>query len=175
MNVPPVEIVRHFLRLEATRKKYSDRSGELLAWCSLPDSEVMAKARQFTKERYDVNPALLYTVGIGEDNRHTSVKSWTRERVQCREIYTCGISSSMRPDIDSVRGNLIEFALQSASKYPEFRPLSNLSDATSIVILVHHRRDDRAGDYEVIDGVHRLVALCRAGIQDVEAYVAHMR
>jgi len=174
MSITLTKIVRHFLRLEAESNKYSDRKDELLAWCELPDPELITKARKFAEDRDDVNPTLLYTVGIRNDTRNNRVASWTHERVLCRDVYTCGISSSMQPDIDAVRGNLLAFASHSASKYPEFRPLSGLSEMSGIVILVDHRRVDRDGEYEVIDGVHRLVAFCRAGYQDVEAYVAHM-
>jgi ParB/Sulfiredoxin domain len=169
------EVVRHFLRLEATRTEFADRKDELLAWCGLPDAEVICKARQFAEERDDVNPVLVYTVGVRDDSRYLRVASWTRERVRCRDIYTCGISPCMRDDINAVGGNLLAFALQSSGKYPEFRPLGELSDVSRILIVVHHSRDDRHGEYEIIDGAHRAVAFCRARIDDVDAYVAHMR
>ena len=175
MSIAPAEVVRHFLRLEAKRPKYSDKEEEILAWCKLSDSEVMERARHWGEQRDDVNPALVYTVGIGNDARNSRVASWTRERIQCGDIFTCGMSSCMRPDIDAVRGNLSAFALSSAKKYPEFRPLSELCDMQRIVILVAHRQDGRDGNYEAIDGVHRLVAFCCSGIQEVEAYVAHIQ
>jgi hypothetical protein len=175
MIVSRADVVRYFLRLEATRPKYAERKRELLAWCELSDSEVLAKAAHFAEERDDVNPALVYTVGVRNDVRHTGVASWTRERVRCMDIYTCGISSCMRDDIDAVRGNVAAFASQSSSKYPEFRPVAKLSEISSRIILVHHQRPHRNGQYEAVDGVHRLVALCCAGVQDVEAYVAHLQ
>ncbi len=171
--VKPAEVVRHFLRLEATHPKYAGRQDELLAWCKLSDAEVLDRVRGFAGERDDINPALVYTVGVRNDTRHSQVSTWTRERVMCEDIYTCGISSCMRTDIDAVRGNLLEFSY-CCNKYPEFRPLLPLTEISSIVILVDHQKPDRNGQYEVIDGVHRLAALCCAGIQDVEAYVAHM-
>jgi ParB-like nuclease domain len=175
MTIAAAEVVRHFLRLEAGRSKFANRKDELFSWCELSDSEVMAKARRFAEERDDVNPVLVFTVGARGDDHSSRVASWTRERIKCRDIFTSGISSRMRPDIDAVRGNMLAFALGPAMKYSEFRPLSPLCDISSIVILVAHRRQTRDGQYEVIDGAHRLVALCRAGAEEVDAYVAHMQ
>jgi hypothetical protein len=132
------------------------------------------KARGFAKERDDVNPALVYTVGIRKDDRNTRVASWTRERIKCRDVFTSGISSRMRSDIEAVKGNIFAFAQGPASKYSEFRPLAALCKITSIVIVVAHRVQGKDGEYEAIDGAHRLVALCRAGYQEVDAYVAHI-
>jgi ParB-like chromosome segregation protein Spo0J len=50
-----------------------------------------------------------------------------------------------------------------------------LCEITSIVIVVAHRVPGMDGGYETIDGAHRLVAFCRAGIEEVDAYVAHMQ
>jgi hypothetical protein len=174
MAIAPAEVVRHFLRLEAQRSKYSGRKDELLSWCELPDSEVLEKAKGFAEERDDVNPVLVYTIGIRKDDRNERVASWTRERIKCRDVFTSGISSRMRSDIDAVRGNIFAFAQGPASKYSEFRPLAALCEITSTVIVVAHRVEGKDGEYEAIDGAHRLVALCRAGVQEVDAYVAHM-
>ena len=81
----------------------------------------------------------------------------------------------MRTDLDAVNGNLFAFAQGQASQYPEFTPLTALCEISKIVVVVAHRVQGRNGDFEAIDGAHRLVALCRAGIQEVDAYVAHMR
>jgi len=175
MSIAPAEVVRHFLRLEATRSKYSNRKEELLAWCGLSDSEMMVNVRRFAGERDDVNPVLVYTVGVRGDDRSSQVAGWTRGRIKCGDIFAPHISSQMQPDIDEVRGNILAFAKGLASKYSEFRPLAALCEDTSILIVVAHRVPSKDGEYEVIDGVHRLVALCRAGIQEVEAYVAHMK
>jgi hypothetical protein len=171
----PAEVVRHFLKVEATRPKFSHRKNELLSWCELPEPEVMVNGRRFAEEREDVNPALVYTVGTPKDDRSSQVAFWSREWIQCRDIFAWSISPRMQSDIDRVRGNILAFALGPAKAYSEFRPLSSLSDLSSIVILVAHGGRDRDGKYEVVDGAHRLVALCRAEVKEVEAYVAHMR
>ena len=180
MSIAAAEIVRHFLRLEARRSKYSNRKDELLGWCQLSDSEVMVNARGFAKKRIDVNPddvnpVWVYTVGVGGDDRSSQVAAWSRERIRCGDIFAPRISSQMQPDIDEVRGNILAFAQGPASKYSEFRPLAALCEVTGILIVVAQRLQGKDGEYEVIDGVHRLVALCRAGIQEVEAYVAHIK
>ena len=173
-EITTMEVVRHFLRVEATRPKFAAQREELLACCELPDSEILAVAKRFSEERDDLNPVFAYAVGRADDGRHKNVTGWTRQRVRCRDIYTCGISPEMLPDIHAVRGNIPEFALKFAGKYPEFQPLSELDELLTVVILVHHRQGGWSGDYEVLDGAHRLVALCRAGIEEVEAYVAQL-
>jgi ParB-like nuclease domain len=177
MNVSKANVVRHFLRLEAIRPQYSARKTEILQWCELPDSELLTQARGFGEERRkllgEINPVFVYTVGVANDNRYTCVSSWSRSRILCKNIYVFSISPAMSSDLDAVRGNVLQFALNSAAKYREFRPLSTLSDDLGTLIVVAQQRPNRDGVYELIDGAHRLVALCRAAVEDVEAYVAH--
>jgi hypothetical protein len=175
MSIAPAEVVRHFLRLEARRPKYSDRRDELLAWCELSDSAVMMNATRFANERDDVNPVFVYTGGITGDDRSSRVAAWSRERIKCGDIFAPSISPQMQDDINEVRGNILAFAQGPATKYSEFRPLVALCEVTGILIVVGHRVQGMVGEYEIIDGVHRLVALCRARIQETEAYVAHIK
>ena len=174
MIINPAEVVRHFLKLEATRRNYSDRKDELLSWCTLSNSEVMAKARDFAVQRDDRNPVSVYTIGLPGDDRHTRVANWTLERINCREIFSSGIAGNMEADINAVKGNLYDFANGPANKYDEFRPLGPLCEITGRVIVVAKQVEGRKGKYEAIDGSHRLVALCRNECPDVEAFVAHM-
>jgi hypothetical protein len=177
MNVSTADVVRHFLLLEATRQRYSARKTEIVQWCELPDSELMARARTFGEERKkltgEINPAFVYTVGVASDDRHTLVRSWSRDQIPCKDIYVSDISSSMAADLDSVGGNISKFAMNSWAKYPEFRPLLMSPDRLGTLIVVAQPRPDRDGVYELIDGTHRLVALCRAGVEAVEANVGH--
>ncbi len=140
----------------------------------MEEPELRSRAERFAQERDDVNPALAYLVGTPTHDVSKRVALWTRERITCGGVFTLGISPCLLPDIEAVRGNIRAFALGSAIKYPQFRVLSQLDGIASVVILVKHRREGKDGGYELIDGAHRLVALCRAGIPEVDAYVAHM-
>jgi hypothetical protein len=177
MNVSTAEVVRDFLRLEATRQRYSARKTEIIQWCELPDRELLALARNFGEERKkltgEINPALVYTVGVASDDRHTLVRSWSHDQIPCKDIYVSDISSSMAADLHSVGGNILKFAMNSSAKYLEFRPLLTSPESLGTLIVVAQSRPDRDGVYELIDGAHRLVALCRAGVENVEAHVGH--
>ena len=140
----------------------------------MPDAELLKHARAFADERDDTNPALAYTVGSEKADYSSKIVVWKRERVSCAEIYTCGISPSMRPDIDAVSGNLREFASRFAHKYAEFPdtlPLPQGDDA--IIILIDQKKTGRTGAYELIDGAHRFIASCRRGSETIEAFVGY--
>ena len=148
---------------------------EMLSWCQKPEDELFAQVRRFADGRPDTNPLFVYTVGTKKDDRSQQVAAWIRDRIECREIYTCGMSHEMKNALDSVRGNLSDFAHQSNEIYPEIRPLSSLDASTSVIVVVGRKQWDRKGDYDVIDGAHRTIALCRAGVEVVEAFVARLR
>jgi len=133
MPISKAEVVRHFLRLEA--RKYHDRMEEMLSCCALPDEQLLRRARAFGDERDDTNPALAYTVGTAKADYSSGIVQWERCRIACAEIYTCGISPSMRPDIDAVAGNLWDFALRFAPKYAEFRDTLPLPQGDEAVII----------------------------------------
>ena len=175
MIASTTEVLAHFLRLEASRPQYTARKDEILSWCQLPDAELRERAMQFSNERPDVNPVFVWTIGTQQDDRFKCVESWRRERIKCRDAYTSGISHAMRDDLHNVRGNIKVFALGEAKNYPEFHTLSPLSQITSLVIVIAHRKPDKDGIYEVVDGAHRLVAICRAGVEEVDAFVARLR
>lgn len=174
MIVGSVDIIRHFFKVEATREKFSHLQKELLTWCELPDLQLLDKARGFADSRNDRNPVFVYTIGFESDNRHMHVASWTKERIRCGDVYTCGISPAMRGDLDSVSGNLAAFASLHAGKYREFRELGPLSEEAKVLIVVHQQKEGREGRYELIDGAHRLVGHLLAGSDEVEAFVAHL-
>jgi hypothetical protein len=172
MSIPKADVVRHFLRLEASKAKYKEKKEAMLWWCSLPDEQLLKHARAFADERDDTNPVLAYTVGTTKADYSSRIVLWERYWINCTEIYTCGISPSMRPDIDAVAGNLREFAMRFAAKYAEFADRLPLPKGDEAVIsTIAQKKHGRRGLYELVDGAHRLVALCRGGVETVEAYI----
>jgi hypothetical protein len=161
------------LRTEASRSQYSDQRLKLLDWCDKPDDELFRLTRRFANGRLDTNPFFAYTVGTRNDDQSGRVQNWTKERVNCANLFTNDISPVMSAALDRVRGNLCAFALRFASKYPEFKPLSMPLDGC-VLIVVAHRRPNKDGKFEVIDGAHRGVALCQAQVKEVDAYKANV-
>ena len=172
---PKAEVVRHFLRLEASRQKYRHIKEKILSWCELPDQETFEKARHFADEREDVNPTLAYTVGTPKADFSERINFWKRERIKCSEVYTCGISPRMLPDIRGVAGNVRDFALGSAATFQEFNGCPPISGDAAIIIVVAQLKPGMKGVYELLDGAHRLIAICRAGAEEIEAYVGHIK
>ena len=174
LTVSKQEVVRYFLRLEAGRKKYSDLASDLLSWVNLPDRELLIQARKFADQRDDTTPLLVYTVGTSKDDRSNSISIWKREFLKCAQIYTLGISQNMLADLEQVKGNVLNFALQYATKYPEFsNPPQRPDGKIPRLIVIAQSNPSSKGSYELIDGAHRLVALCRLGDETVEAYVGY--
>ncbi len=164
------DVLRHFLRLEASCGRYAERRDEILHWCDLGEGELITRVQQFMKDRGDTNPALLYLVG----ERASRIVHWNFECVECAAIYSCGISASVNRDLGTVRGNLAEFAERHARKHSEFSGSSDVPQgAAAVVILVAQRTQDKKGTHELVDGAHRFVALCRSGTKSVKAYVGH--
>ena len=153
-----------------------ERREEILAWCNLPDDEMLREAKRFADERDDTNPTLLYTVGVRGEDRSGDVAFWTREHVNYSEIYTCGISRLMKDDLDIVKGNIHDFALSAAAKYPEFAKNKSPPEGEgAVIIVVEHTKPGRKGSYGLTDGAHRLVSLCRSQADGVEAYIGHLK
>lgn len=175
MCTSKAEVIRHFLRLEASRREYYKRKEEILSWCRLSDEEMLARVRCFADERHDTNPVLAYTVGTAKADYSKRIALWRRECIICAEIYTCGISPQMSSDIDAVGGNMLDFALGPAAKFPEFAEGATLPQEGTVIIVVEQRKAGRKGAYELIDGAHRLVTLCLSKVETVEAYVGHLR
>jgi hypothetical protein len=171
MPVLKAEVVRHFLRLEARREEYRDRMKDILSWCELPDEQLLKRTRAFADERNDTNPALAYTVGTPKADFSSRIVLWKRGRICCSEAYTCGISPAMSRDIDAVAGNVCEFASRFATNYVEFRDARLPQGEAAVIIAVAQTKQGKNGKYELIDGVHRLVALCRCGVEAVEGYI----
>lgn len=167
--------MRHFLSLEASRQKYRPMKEEILSWCKLPDQQTLERARHFADERDDVNPTLAYTVGTPKADFSARINFWKRECIKCSEVYTCGISPRMLPDISAVAGNVRDFALGSAAKFQEFNDWLPISGETAIIIVVAQLKPGMKGVYELLDGVHRLVAICRTGAEEIKAYVGHIK
>lgn len=167
-TVSTEDVIRHFLACEASGKKYKDRKEEIESWCGFPDEQLRERARRFSEERDDTNPLLEYTVG----HRSREMVKWTRERIQSADVYTCGIADGMSEDLVSVAGNVQRFALEKATKYDEFAN-GYLPPESVAIIVIKQANPKREGSYELVDGAHRLVALCRAGVEAVEAFVGH--
>ena len=173
--VPMAEVMRHFLRIEASHVKYHTRRNEILSWGSLPDEQLLERARCFANERDDTNPTLAYTIGTKKADYSSRIAYWKHESINCAEIYTCGIAPQMCHDIAAVTGNLRDFALKFSSKYSEFTCNQPLFQNDVVIIVVAQRKQGKNGTYELVDGAHRLVAICLGGVEAVEAYVGYLK
>jgi hypothetical protein len=81
----------------------------------------------------------------------------------------------MCEDLASVKGNIPRFAAEKATRFPEFASGCLPEGALAIVIVIRQTTPERDGAFELLDGAHRLVALCNAGVETVETFIGYPR
>jgi hypothetical protein len=168
------EVVEHFVTVESTRAKYAGLREQLHTWRDLDDTTLFARIRDLADTRDDVNPTLTWTIGTGGNNHHERVERWVLAEVRLNSLFSCGINEATRADLESVQGNLALFAPLS-TKYPEFQSTAVQDGERRPIIVVAHVLSGRAGTIEVIDGVHRAVAMVRNGIVNTSAFLGQLK
>jgi hypothetical protein len=168
------DVLTHFLRAEMTRPTYVARCEEMNAWMALDDEKFLQHVRELSAGRSDVNPVLTWTVGTRENKHHQRVDHWLLAKVPLRSLYSCGINQTVEDDLNAGQGNLFKFA-DVASKYPEFRTNSVPQGELATIIGVAHPCAGKVGSVEVLDGVHRAVAMVKKGIAETHAFLAKLR
>ena len=168
-----VEVLRHFFHIEATRLKYAGIRDEMLSWSSLPDADLIRKTRNFAQKLNDINPTLIWTVGINNDHRHLSVRCWVLANINLGCLYTKGINPKMQSDLDLVHGNLKYFVDKGlAVKYNEFSKKSTLIEGEAKTLIgIGHAQVGLEGHIELVDGAHRVVSMLTNGARSSNAYI----
>lgn len=171
-EVSPANVVRAFLRLEATKDKNAARREELLAWCRGSDDLLLTNAKSYADARKDTNPTLLYTVGVGDENRSHRIRCWRWEQVASADVYSNGINEQINEVLESLNWNLRKFADDERSKqFREFDKREPIDSSSQFIIALSRQKTGREGYYELIDGAHRFVVLRRDGIDQIRALV----
>lgn len=165
------EVLRCFLRAEANRSKFACKKEELLKWCELSKAELRQKVREWAHGRDDKNPLLVWTVGISEDKHYEKIDQWGLAQVPLMEIFSSGINEAMKDDLDAVKGNVLDFVEKFAGKYAEFNNQLAAENDLGPLAVIAHEKVDRRGKLELIDGVHRAVAMIRGGKEWTSCYV----
>ena len=172
-----VEVLKHFIRIEATLCECKDKRKEMINWTCLPDPDFIQKVHNFAETRDDENPTLVWTIGIGNNrDRPQKVRRWILANINLDCLYTCGINKKVNSDLDSVKGNLKCFVNEGyATKHCcEFCTSSVPIDEKRMIIGIAHPTDNRDGEIEIVDGCHRVIAMLANGIEDSQAYVAEL-
>lgn len=172
------EVLRHFICIEATRSKYANKRDDMINWTRLSDTDFIQKVRNFEKKRSDENPAILWTIGTEKDcKRPQKVRRWILANINLGCLYTCGINSKMKSDLDSVKGNLKCFVNRGyTNKYDEFCTNRVPTDEElKVIVGIAHDTDDRDGKIEIVDGAHRAIAMLANGIEYSQAHIAKLR
>jgi hypothetical protein len=167
------DVLKHFIIMEASRKKYADRAEEMLGWLELSNDEFIQKVREYEIARDDDNPVFGWTIGTRKNSFYKNISHWVLKEISLADLYTCGINSEMKADLDAVRGNLKRFVdTGCAAKYPEFK-LDSVPPQEEAKIFIGIARSDcnRDGSIELIDGVHRAVTILARGIVRSKAYI----
>jgi len=171
------DVLLHFLIMEG---KMEEILLSYLKWEVLKldgNENTNTPLHSYINSRKDINPALVYLIGVGNDKHCNNVSSWNLKKISTADIYSCGINENVNDDLNNVKGNLKDFALNHADKYPEFtlHNTNNIPRRESIIIVVKQKTDDKKGSYELLDGAHRLINMCRQGEKEVWAFVANMK
>lgn len=169
-------VLRHFIRIEAARSKYADKREEMISWTCLPDTAFIREVHNFAQMRDDENPTIVWIIGTNINKHYLKVQRWVLANINLDCLYTCGISSKMRSNLDSVNGNLKHFVDRGyATKHNKFRINSVPSDGeVRIVIGIAHLKHDRDGEIELVDGAHRAIAMLANRISSSQAYIAEL-
>lgn len=77
----------------------------------------------------------------------------------------------MKDDLDAVKGNVLDFVEKFAGKYAEFNNQLAAENDLGPLAVIAHEKVDRRGKLELIDGVHRAVAMIRGGKEWTSCYV----
>ena len=166
------DVVRHFLRMEASRESIRRQWPESVEWIKLPDEELLITAREFALEREE-NPALAWTVGTADNSFYKMVKAWSLSEIRLDELYTCGVRKNMEPDLNAVAGNLKRFFdTGRANSYPSDFEIRAAPVERQLLMCIDNSRDDKDGCLELIDGAHRAIAMIADGTETCRAYVA---
>ncbi len=168
-------VLMQFLAAEATNQQYAVALSDLDSWTELPDETFFQRVWEFSKSRCDVNPVLTYTIGTLANRHHDRVLGWGLETIALSELYTCGLTTYLQHDLDTVHGNLVAFAQQHAAKYAEFRLHEIPTLEQQRVIAVRHRTKHCRGTVQLLDGAHRVVALAFQGATTITGYVAKLK
>ena len=174
-----VGVLRHFIRVESTKSKYADRREELMGWIRLSDMDFINKVQNFEKERDDVNPAILWTIGTEKDlPRPPKVRCWILAKINLGSLYTCGINSEINAHLDllDVKGNLKSFVLgKYVHEHGEIRTDSFPADKELTTFIgVAHPTSGLDGEIEVLDGNHRAMAMLANKSEHAEAFIAEL-
>ena len=174
------EVLKHFIRVEATRCKYAKKREEMINWTDLPESVFINRVRNFEEERCDENPAILWTIGTAKDSsRLRKVQRWILANINLGSLYSRGMNSEINVHLDlpDVKGNLKSFVIRKyVHQHKEIRTdtVPTEKELTRF-IGVAHRKEGRDGTIEVLDGNHRAMAMLANRIEHAEAYLAILK
>lgn len=170
-----IQVLKHFIWIEATKLQCEDIRNEMRSWVYLQDRDFIHKLRDFEKSRCDENPTFVWTIGT---ETNPNCRCWILANINLGCLYTCGINSEnpkMKADLDSVNGNLRCFVNKElASNYKEFGTDCVPFNTECRVIGIAHCKDYRNGEIEIVDGCHRVIAMLANGIESTEAYIAEL-
>jgi hypothetical protein len=127
------------------------------------------------------SPLVVWTIGgVSKDGRtdQRRVSRWVRvESMPLDALYSNGAWSEInrRFDEPDVRGNLKAFTARFVT-LPEFANCFRLTDEPQselrLLVGVYHMSSSRRGSIELIDGLHRAVAMIHQGNTDAPAFIA---
>lgn len=171
-----IEVLKHYICIEATKLKCEDKRNEMRSWVYLQDRDFILKVRNFEKSRDDENPTIVWTIGTEKNpNRPQKVRRWILAHINLGCLYSRGINPKMKSDLDSVNGNLRCFVNRKyAARYKEFHTDRVPTNTEARVIGIVHCTDNRNGEIEIVDGCHRVIAMLGNAIESTEAYIAEL-
>jgi hypothetical protein len=85
------KVLRHFIRIEATRLKYADKREKMISWTCLPDTAFIREVHNFAQMRDDENPTIGWTIGTKINKHYLKVRRWFW-RTSTSTVYTLVVS-----------------------------------------------------------------------------------
>lgn len=193
-NVELIDVLRSFLRAERQRRRYRDfrdlldrdqgalwnilanisRDDSLLVFrhsLEQPDALNLDQALQSVLwlGEYGTTriPLIPFVVGREDDDRRKEVRCWSRREVQLDATWMIEADPRAASALRAAGFNLAAAAPQIADSVCD--PLRE--ENCEPIICLERKNADGIGDFQVLDGFHRVVGAVKAGHKSTHAHV----
>ena len=169
--------MRHFTLLEARKPRYAGDKEELDKTLRLPDSELAGRIEDFSRQPGHDRGNPVYTWVF---QRGHLVERWVHAEIHdLDQVFSSDINDKAKYALDSVEGNLVAFGDRVnndpalTEEFGPYRPPIVEVDQTIIGVVISYSH--RMGSIELIDGAHRFVAMARANVKKIPAFLAILK
>ncbi len=172
------DVLKYFLETEILKSTSSELSDLLSNWDPSNEQQLTDAVRAYIATRNDTNPCLIWTVGIRNDRRFELVDHWKLEEVNLASLYIPAMTDKVKDLLEKSQYNLKVLHtnhVEDPAFKNEFLNLDLPHENLRTLILLRHSSIKYKGDYELVDGAHRTIAMIHNKQTTANAFVAILR